>query len=138
VFLKAGKFKAKSRFSTWLYRIAHNRAIDFLKRRRHEPKLVLNARARPEGDEGDYEIPSSADDPSEISQRRELETKVMEVIGEMEDKYRSVFVLCAMKKLSYEDASGITGLPVKTVSSRLCRARKFFRARVQPFLDASI
>ena len=138
VFLNAGNFKARSRFSTWLYRIAHNRAVDFLKRKKHEPLLVLNAPRDSEQTDMPLGVLDRSQGPEQASLRNELEEKIMEIIDQMEEKYRTVFVLCAMQRLSYEEASEVTGLPVKTVSSRLCRARKFFRARAQPLLDVPV
>ena len=138
VFLKARNFRARSKFSTWLYRIAHNRAIDFLKRRKHEPKLVLHRPSEGDREERDFEIPSRGMSPDDETVRNELEARVMSVIDAMDEKYRTIFVLCAMKRLSYEEAAAVTGLSVKTVSSRLCRARKFFRAKARPFLDHAI
>jgi RNA polymerase sigma-70 factor (ECF subfamily) len=133
VYLKARDFRAKARFSTWLYRIAHNRAVDFLKRKKHEPKLVLHG--GPEGGGAEPIMPNRHEGPHETSMRNELEAKLLGIVSDMDEKYRTVFVLCAMQRLSYEDAADVTGLSVKTVSSRLCRARKVFRAQAGPYLD---
>jgi RNA polymerase sigma-70 factor (ECF subfamily) len=138
VYLKADHFRARSKFSTWLYRIAHNRGVDFLKRRRHEPKLVLTAGSEKTGEVRDFDVVDHRDSPDGETHRGEMEKRIMGIVEEMDDKYREVFVLCAMKRLSYEDAAEVLDCSVKTVSSRLCRARKFFRAKVQPFLDVQI
>lgn len=135
VYLKAGAFRARARFSTWLYRIAHNRAVDFLKRRKHEPRLVLHGARETGADDREMPILDARGGPQECSSRRELEGKILDVVNGMDEKYRTVFVLCAMQRLSYEEAAEVTDLPVKTVSSRLCRARKLFRAKVRPYLD---
>ncbi len=136
LFLNAGKFRAESRFSTWIFRIAHNRAMDYLKRRKNEPRLVLDSADDAPGEEKSYEMRDFRETPAMESQMKEVEDGVMRVIQEMDEKYRSVFVLCAMQRMSYEDASEATGLPVKTVSSRLCRARRFFRAKAGRWIDA--
>ncbi len=133
-FRKIGTFKSQARFSTWLYRIAHNLSIDFLKRRKLEPRLKNMGGGETEG-APPFEVEAFGNDPGEEAVRRELREKVLETVQGLAKKYRDVFVLCTLQGLSYEEAAEVLDLSVKTVSSRLCRARKRFKARVEPFLD---
>ena len=134
VYRKIGDFKADAKFTTWLYRIAHNLSVDFLKRRRLEPRLGVMGGAASESGSLRIEAPGST--PEEAAVRQELTGKVIETIESLGNKYRDVFVLCALQGLSYEEAGEVLGLSVKTVSSRLCRARKQFKARMTPWMGA--
>ncbi|MCU0723240.1 MAG: sigma-70 family RNA polymerase sigma factor [Planctomycetes bacterium] len=135
VYQKIGGFKVESRFSTWLFRIAHNLSIDFLKRKHLEPRLGLDGGSSSTGGGGASAVPGPEADPGVELQRRELGARVVETIEALGSKYRDVFLLCAMEGMSYEDAGEVLGLTPKTVSSRLCRARKKFKARIQPYLE---
>lgn len=136
VYRKVGDFKSDARFSTWLYRIAHNLSIDFLKRKRLEPRLGIGGGGS--DSEPGMEVESPSPDPEQDAMRRELGAKVLEAVHGLGAKYRDVFVLCAMQGLDYEGAAQVLGLSVKTVSSRLCRARKKFKAKMTPWVDTVI
>ncbi|MHC4777718.1 MAG: RNA polymerase sigma factor [Planctomycetota bacterium] len=134
VFNKASTFKSEARFTTWLYRIAHNLSVDFMKRKRLEPRLGIVG-TKPDSECGGFVAIDACLDPEEEAMRKEAATKVIEVVESLGAKYRDVFVLCAMQQLSYEEAAEVLGLSVKTVSSRLCRARKRFKGKIASVLD---
>jgi RNA polymerase sigma-70 factor (ECF subfamily) len=134
VFQKATTFKSEARFTTWLYRIAHNLSVDFLKRKRLEPRLGIVGR-QDDSQGGGFEATDPDADPKEEVMRRETARKVFEAIEQLGPKYKDVFVLCALQGVRYEEAAGILGLSVKTVSSRLCRARKKFRGKIASVAD---
>jgi len=130
VFLKLYRnpraFDPRGRFTTWIFAVARNACIDWLRLK----KLPVV----PVGSSGDDEpafdpVAPISYAPDETALHEELQTRMQEVLGRLSDKLREVFVLCAVQGLSYEDAASVIGCPVKTVSSRLSRARdQFFRA----------
>jgi RNA polymerase sigma-70 factor (ECF subfamily) len=140
VFLKVYRnpkaFDPRGRFLTWIYAVARNASIDFL-RLKKLPSVPIGGAGRDEI-EGVVE-PATAPhaQPESIALQRELDGRVREVIGTLSVKLREVFVLCAIQGLSYEDAAEIIGCPVKTVSSRLSRARDRFLQRFRRFLGDS-
>jgi RNA polymerase sigma-70 factor (ECF subfamily) len=140
VFLKVYRnpkaFDPRGRFLTWIYAVARNACIDFL-RLKKLPSVPLGGSGRDEAD-GVIE-PSTAphEGPESLALQHELEGRVREVMGTLSVKLREVFVLCAVQGLSYEDAAEIIGCPVKTVSSRLSRARDRFLQRFRRFLGDS-
>ena len=126
-------FDPRNRFVTWLFTVARNLAIDFL--RRKKPVAALTAG----GGEDDSFVFEIADDytesPPDVALVRELEENVQETLNSLSDKLREVFILCAIQGLSYEEVANIVGCPAKTVSSRLSRARKRFLKSFKPYLS---
>lgn len=126
-------FDPRSRFVTWLFTVARNLAIDFLRRRK--PVTTLS-----QGDRGDesfqIELPDDqGEEPADAALIRELEENIQETLMTLSDKLREVFILCAIQGLSYEEVAAIVGCPAKTVSSRLSRARKRFLKSFSPYLS---
>jgi RNA polymerase sigma factor (sigma-70 family) len=116
-------FKGDSRFSTWLYRITFNLCTDRARRA---------GRAR---DTGDLEDAGDVEDPGPGVERRVLENEeqqeVRDALATLDDKYRAIIVLFYYQGLSYEQIGEVTGLPVKTVETRLYRARRALRGRLE-------
>jgi RNA polymerase sigma-70 factor, ECF subfamily len=135
VYQKIGGFKAEARFSTWLFRVAHNLSVDFMKRKRLEPRPVAMRQGSSDSGTAEPPSPETAGDPRDQALREELGARVTETIEALGDKYRDVFLLCAMEGMTYEQAGEVLDLTPKTVSSRLCRARKKFKARIGPYVD---
>ncbi len=124
-------FDPRNRFSTWLFTVARNLSIDFLRRKRPAVSLDSGAdedmpRVEPSGPE--------ADRPLDRTLLRELEGNIQHTLNGLSDKLREVFILCALQGLSYEDVAQIVGCPAKTVSSRLARARERFAQSFDSYL----
>lgn len=121
------KFKTDSKFFTWLYRIAVNRAIDFTRSRKSRvvqelDTAVLEAEGRmPPGR-------SPEPDASEVAQERELKEKLTQAVESLSEKHRAVFLLHAMENLSYKEIAQVTEASIGTVMSRLFYARKKLQA----------
>lgn len=128
VFIKVhnslGTYKAEYRFSTWLYRIAHNAAIDHLRRR-----PVLEQSLETEGSDGTYSInlESSAPNPLDEQLASELRGQIESVVKCLPASYRELILLRHSQDMSYEEISEITDLPLGTVKNRLFRAREMMR-----------
>ena len=116
------RFKTDSKFFTWLYRIAVNRAIDFTRARK--------ARATVDADhevlESQEKLPgrSTERSPIELAQERELDEKVALAVQSLSEKHRTVFLLHAAENLSYKEIAEVMKCSVGTVMSRLFYARK--------------
>ena len=68
--------------------------------------------------------------PDEIAETREAQEAIENAISELPTKFREAFLLCEVEGMSYEDAAAVMGCPVKTVSTRLFRARQRFTSLV--------
>lgn len=122
-----------SAFRPWLYRVARNLCLDQLRRRKFRLRLFRDI----ERDDERPQTPADvrADRPDEVAATREAHARIDEAIQGLPTRFREAFVLCEMQGLSYEDAAAILGCPVKTVSTRLFRARQRFRTAVADLLD---
>ncbi len=128
VFLRAfqglPRFKTDSKFFTWLYRIAVNRAIDFT-RARSTRRTVDVEGAEGEGGSLLENLPSlDAQDPASLCGKKELAEKLLGAVGSLSPKHRTVFILHAMEDLSYKEIAGVVGCSIGTVMSRLFYARR--------------
>ena len=133
VYQGLAKFKTDSKFFTWLYRIATNRAIDVVRSKRARPTVELGDRrsSSTRGDDGAPDLglaeaipnPKSVD-PSKVVEDRELEENLLEAVDKLSSKHRSVFLLHAVEQLPYKDIAEVLGCSIGTVMSRLFYARK--------------
>lgn len=118
-------FKGEARFSTWLYRITWNLCADWLRRHRRSGRGTQ----------------SSLDDAAELADGRvdleqgllvsEDKRKVREALDALDEKYRTVVVLLYYQKLSYEEIASVLEVPVKTVETRLYRARRILKENLE-------
>ena len=118
-----GKFRAESRFSTWLIQITVNEA---LMRRRRERTRMTEA-IDDQRDDGGESIPRDFADwreiPSEVLERKEVRQKLAEALSSLDRKYREVFVLRDMEQLNIQETAEVLGISVAAVKTRLLRAR---------------
>jgi len=117
-FEQANKFSGRSRFSTWLLRLAANHTLNLLKARARR-----NRRSQPVAD--DLTCPAPA--PEQRSIASERQGAVADLLQQLPDEQRQVVVLREMEGLSYSDLAEVLGVPVGTVTSRLIRGRERLR-----------
>lgn len=114
-------------FSTWLFRIASNNAIDFMRKKRLET-TSLDEPVRTEGDgTGDALrslLPDDSDDPEETMIRKQRYRVLAEMVDELAPKYRDLVKLRYFDELKYDEISKQLDMPSGTVKVRLSRARK--------------
>lgn len=127
VFIKAYKnfqsFDSSRKFSSWLYRIAHNEFINHGKK--FSRQLV---------DYFDLEVflPNLSDskDNADEFDRKQLSDLLELHVSELPEKYREPIVLYAYEQLSYQDISDILRIPVSTIGVRIKRARDLLKAKL--------
>ncbi|MBI4970627.1 MAG: sigma-70 family RNA polymerase sigma factor [Candidatus Omnitrophica bacterium] len=120
-------FRHEANFYTWLYRIASNSCLDFLRKRKREKNPVPLAEelgADPETGDKEGAIVKSTDNPRETVVRKELAVQIEAAIQSLPPDHRSVVLLREVEKLSYDEIAKILGIQVGTVMSRLFYARK--------------
>jgi RNA polymerase sigma-70 factor, ECF subfamily len=115
-------------YRPWLYRVARNLCLDQLRRRKFKLSLF---RDMTRDDEHAF-VPVADDNarPDQLAETREATEAIEQAIQQLPAKFREAFLLCEVEGMSYEDASAVLGCPVKTVSTRLFRARQRFKSLV--------
>jgi RNA polymerase sigma-70 factor (ECF subfamily) len=115
-------------FRPWLYRVARNLCLDQLRRRKF--KLSLFRDLERDDDMTFTPADTSSHRPDQIAEAREANEAIEQAIQQLPPKFRDAFLLCELEGMSYEDAAAVLGCPVKTISTRLFRARQRFASLV--------
>lgn len=116
-------------FKSWLLRIVTNACYDELRKRKRRPATSLEDLSSEE--DGEFELPSTADGPETIVQRHEMAAMLQAGISSLPDDQRVALVLSDVQGLSYEEIAEITNSHLGTVKSRLSRARGKLREYLQ-------
>jgi RNA polymerase sigma-70 factor (ECF subfamily) len=124
VWREAAKLDDPSRWRPWLYRIARNTATDALRRRHRRRRLIERITTS-------NREPSHAEDAGRGVLREERQRLMLESIAELPALYREPFVLRHMEDWSYREIGEALGLPVDTVETRLVRARRLLREKLE-------
>lgn len=138
VYLSLGTFDPRYRFTTWLYRIASNCAIDHL-RKRQVPTCPIGETSQ-HGDRTAAEpsVAGSEPSPDDVLRLRELEGRLETAIGELPIHYRQLLLLRHRHHCRYDEIARITSLPIGTVKNRIFRAREILRGRLADVLDTRV
>ncbi len=142
VFVKAwqalGKFEAKAKFSTWLYRIAHNAVYDWSRKRRIESAGELNDEIfeRERIDPAAVTAPRMTDAPDEALGHGELRVKIEAALAKLSEDHRQVVLLKDVQGLAYKEIADVIGCTLGTVMSRLFYARQKLQTLLKDEYDA--
>jgi len=141
VFIKAwrniGKFRGQASFFTWLYRIAANMTIDWLRRKRIEAGLEFDETTSPgEIAPGAATLPHSEPLPHQRLQDGEIRARIDAAMEKLSPEHRLVVMLREIDGLSYEEIAEAACCSVGTVMSRLFYARKKLQALLKDVYDA--
>ncbi len=132
VFRTRHKYSPKAKFSTWLFTIANNLALNFL-RDRHRRKAVpldvsdSSATVAPPADRG----PS----PAHPVQHAEMAEVVRRALDDLNERQRVAVVLNKFEDMGYAEIAEVMGLTTKAVKSLLSRARGKLRDALRPYID---
>jgi RNA polymerase sigma-70 factor, ECF subfamily len=132
VYGSLSRYRPEFKFSTWIYKIAHNAAIDHLRRNVGRERSLINGT---ENDNYDLPIECEGLSPEQQSEREERRMEIESVVRSLPTAYRELIVLRHSQDLTYEEIVDVTGLPLGTVKNRLFRAREMMR---QQFLTKGI
>lgn len=131
VYQKLGTLKDNSKFEPWLFRIARN--FVYQRYRTRSPSTV-SIDALDENGQQVTQLVDTRKNPDEAFQSVELEDVVADVIKELPEKYKEVFVLSALQRLSYQEIAEIVGRSLPSVKTDIHRARLEVRKRVKDYL----
>jgi len=108
-------------FSTWLFKIATNNCIDFIRKKRASPSIL--DQGQDEMDNYTVNIQSDMPDPEESLIKRQKIDQLREVVSQLKPRYKNLIELRYYKEYSYEEISKELKLPIGTIKAQLFRAK---------------
>jgi len=117
VFRGIGRFRGGSSFTTWLYRVSVNEALQHLRRRRTHRLSPLN--------------PDAPDEKPDRRRQTEARELLDRALAGIDPQLRAIFLLREVEGLSYDEIASALGIPMGTVASRLSRARDELQERLR-------
>ena len=134
VYLALDRYDPKYQFSTWLFRIAQNSAIDALRKKSiAEVPLVRPTEEEPGGKEREF-----ADDgisPYRALKNKQLSAAIDKAVENLPADYRELIQLRHFAELSYEEIASMKKLPLGTVKNKLFRARNLLKESLGGFVE---
>jgi len=126
-FIKAynslSSFRGDSKFSVWLYRIANNVCLDFLRSRSRRPTVSLSTEDD-DGEETQLDIADESQSPELLLESALTRDAVRRGLDSLPPDYKQILLLREIQGLSYEEIAAALGIESGTVKSRIFRARK--------------
>lgn len=124
-FKRLDQYTPQFAFSTWLFKIASNHSIDFIRKKRIKAVSIDQGYSNEDGES--YVIPVKEDslDPEESMQKDERVQRMRDVVEKLKPRYKRLVELRYFEEKSYEEISEILELPLGTVKAQLFRARDF-------------
>jgi len=131
-FASLQSYRAEYKFSTWLYRIGANCAIDHLRKQRIRT-LSLDAPTETSDGQIEIEVPDESHNPERDLLNNERRVSIDDAIDSLPQKYRLVIVYRHKDNKSYEEIAEALDIPIGTVKARIFRARELLKKKLRPF-----
>jgi RNA polymerase sigma-70 factor (ECF subfamily) len=138
VYLSLGSFDPRYRFTTWLYRIASNCAIDHLRKKHPRTCPLEPGPAEEQDDARARRLAGREPTPHEMFRVREIHGRLEYAIQRLPPDYRQLILLRHRQHCRYDEIARITRLPIGTVKNRIFRAREMLRHDLADVLDAEV
>lgn len=132
IFLALDRFDPKYQFSTWLFRIAQNSAIDAL-RKKSIAEVSMTRPRDPEGKDRDFPDPGVS--PYRAMKNKQLSAAIDDAVQNLPPDYRELIQLRHFAELSYEEIASMKKLPLGTVKNKLFRARNMLKESLGQFVE---
>ncbi|AWG20071.1 hypothetical protein FFWV33_00320 [Flavobacterium faecale] len=123
-----GTFKSQSSLKTWIYRIAINKSLDFLKHKKSQKRFFIFGKRS----DNEYEIQniSNFEHPGILLENKEKSKLLFEVINELVEKQKTAFILSKIDGLTNPEISVIMEITVSAVESLLFRAKENLKKKL--------
>jgi RNA polymerase sigma-70 factor (ECF subfamily) len=128
------KYRPEFKFSSWLFKIANNVAIDFLRRRQLDTVSMdgsPHASTASEVEATSFELADDAESPLDELAARELGSAIEQAIAKLRPEYRNCIMLRHVEGRSYEEIAATLDLPLGTVKTYIHRARHQLREALE-------
>ena len=130
-------FRQEAAFETWVYRIAVNEALNFVKRRERRRESSLETTDESEFNTETLRKAEINNDPEIQAEKAELRHWVTKAVNSLSLKHRIVVILHELEGLTHAEIASILNCSEGTVRSRLHYARKQLRSLLKPYVDAT-
>jgi RNA polymerase sigma-70 factor, ECF subfamily len=138
VYRNISRYSNLYQFSTWIYRIATNLAIDELRYRKRRGRVfyrnIWGQRGTAQKQQPDIEITDSRRGPRDEVLRKESGQVLGDAIRSLPEKYRTAFIMREVQELPYETISKILKCSPGTIKSRLHRARDLLQRKLEHYI----
>jgi RNA polymerase sigma-70 factor (ECF subfamily) len=134
-FKRLGQYTPQYAFSTWLFKIASNNCIDFIRRKRIRAVSIDQGYSNEDGETIEISIKDSVLDPAEAMQKEERIQKMREIVDKLKPRYRKLVEMRYFDEMAYEEIAEELDLPLGTVKAQLFRAREFLFQMMQSTKD---
>lgn len=122
-FNNIANYSADFAFSTWLFKIATNNSIDFIRKKRLQTTSLDQTSKTDDGETTPIAVQDHSPDPEEAVIKEQRAQKIRDAIEQLSPKYRSLIELRYLDELSYEEIAEKLDLPLGTVKAQLFRAK---------------
>ncbi|NEW09134.1 sigma-70 family RNA polymerase sigma factor [Paenibacillus sp. SYP-B3998] len=122
LFRSLSYFRGEAKFTTWLYRMTTNLVTDYRRAQKRRPYEALLDKMK-------GWLTDAREQPEEKALLKDDQQRMQALLTELPDKYRLIMYLFHYKQLSYQEMSDATGLPVKTLETRLYRGKAMLREK---------
>ncbi|MDD3704991.1 MAG: RNA polymerase sigma factor [Clostridiaceae bacterium] len=126
-------YKGKASFSTWLYRIAVNRCIDWVRKKKLQTISIIN-----DGSEEELDIYDTIADrgvgPEEALIKQENSVYLRKLVECLPEIYKTAIILYYFEDFSPQEISEITGVPKRTIETRLFRGKNLLKLRMEELI----
>ena len=129
-FSSLASYRSEYRFSTWLYKIAANCSIDFLRKKRIDA-LSLDRPLETKDGTVELEVADYSFHPERDLERKQQRVTIDEAIDTLPPKYREVIIYRHKDDKSYEEIADLLSVPVGTVKARIFRARELLKKKLR-------
>jgi RNA polymerase sigma-70 factor, ECF subfamily len=120
------RYDPKFKFSSWIFKIAHNTTLDHLRRKQVDTLSIdgsPHASSAAEQESSALTPASSDERPDEYTENRELGVQIEDAIARLRPEYRTAIVLCHVEGRAYDEIAEIMAVPLGTVKTYIHRAR---------------
>ena len=138
VYQNIGRYNNLYQFSTWIYRIATNLAIDEIRYRKRRGQVfyrnVWENQADGAAEEREFALRDSGRSPGDEVLRKESGRVIGDAIRSLPPKYRTAFVMKEVQELPYDEIARILKTSPGTIKSRLHRARELLQRKLEHYM----
>lgn len=137
VYRSRHKYRARAKFSTWLFTIANNLALNALRSKQRKPMVPLPPQesgplgARP----AEQLVRDRGSQPNQRMQQQEMADIVRKAVEQLNERQRVAVILNKFEEMNYNDIAKVMNLSTKAVKSLLSRARMNLRAALQDYIQ---